>query len=124
MIRPGVVLLVCACLVAHAADERPARKSGAKQPVQTSTCSDVPAHPFDVILGRPMSNAVTVSVLCYADTEGWLAYGAQRGNLSSRTPNRTDFVAAAVPVAATTAAAPAWNKLRLVIRSPILPALA
>ena len=84
-----IVLLICAGLVAQAADERPARKGGSRQPVQTSNCNDVPAHPFDLILGRPTSNAVTISVLCYADTEGWLAYGTQRGDLSSRTPTRS-----------------------------------
>jgi hypothetical protein len=86
MIRWATLLLFCAALVAQAADEKPARKGGSRQPVQTSTCNDVPAHPFDLILGRPTSNAVTVSVLCYADTEGWLAYGTRRGELSSRTP--------------------------------------
>lgn len=55
----------------------------------TSQCNEVPAHPFDLILGRPTSNAVTISVLCYADTEGCVAYGTQRGSLTNPTPTRS-----------------------------------
>ena len=86
---PGVILVTFACLVARAADERPARKGGSRQPVQTSACNDVPAHPFDVILCRPTSNAITISVLCYADTEGCIAYGTQRTSLTALTPTRS-----------------------------------
>jgi hypothetical protein len=88
MMRRGVIFLVCAGLVAEAADEKPARKGGSRQPVQTSTCNDVPAHPFDVILCRPTSNAITISVLCYADTEGCVAYGTQRASLATQTLTR------------------------------------
>jgi hypothetical protein len=75
-------------LVAHAAEEKPARQGGARQPVQTSRCNDVPAHPLDLILGRPTSNSVTVSVVCCDDTEGFIAYGTQPGKLIARTPVR------------------------------------
>jgi hypothetical protein len=88
MMRWGVMLLLCASLVAQATDEKPARKGGSRQPVQTSNCNDVPAHPFDVILCRPTSNTITVSVLCYADTEGCIAYETQRGRLAAQTPSR------------------------------------
>ena len=57
----------------------------ARQPVQNSVCNDVPAHPFDLIVGRPSSNAVTVSVLCYEDTTGYIAYGIRQGNLDATT---------------------------------------
>lgn len=83
-----LVLLVCACLAAHAADEMPTRKSGSRQPLQTSACNDVPAHPFDLILGRPTSNSVTVSVLCYEDSQACVAYGTNQANLASRTSSR------------------------------------
>ena len=81
-------LVVCATVAVRAADERPPRKGGPRQAIQTSKCSDVPAHDFDLILGRPGSNAVTVSVLCYAAAEGCIAYGTQAGKLSTRTPAR------------------------------------
>ena len=81
--------LLCAVLAAHAADEKPARKGGSRQPVQTSKCNDVPAHPFDLILSRPTSNSVTVSVLCYDDAAGFIAYGTQSGKLLATTPSRS-----------------------------------
>jgi len=81
-----ILLLLGMGLLARAADEKPARKGGSRQPVQTSKCNDVPAHPFDLILGRPTASSVTVSVLSYRDAEGFIAYGTQTGKLASRTP--------------------------------------
>ena len=86
--RWSILVLTCAASATHAADERPARKGGSRQPVQTSQCSDVPAHPFDLILGRPTANAVTVSVLSHEDTDGLIAYGTQPGKPTSLTPKR------------------------------------
>lgn len=60
----------------------------AGQPAQNSACNDVPAQPFDLILGRPSSSSVTVSVLCYEDTAGCIAYGTRKGNLASTTQTR------------------------------------
>lgn len=80
------VPLLCACLVSRADDGKQPRKGGSKQPVQTSKCNDVPAHPFDLILGRPTADSVTISVLCYQDTGGYIAYGTERGKPASRTP--------------------------------------
>ncbi len=71
-----------------AGERTPRKGGGSKQPVQTSTGSDVEVHPFDLILGRPTLDSVTVSVLCYEDTEGSLAYGTQSGKLASTTPAR------------------------------------
>ena len=66
------------------AGEKSPRKGGvAKQPIQTSTGSDVPAHPFDLILGRPTTDSGTVSVLCYEDTESCLTYGTESGKLAN-----------------------------------------
>lgn len=61
----------------------------ARQPAQNSTCNDVPAHPFDLIVGRPGSNSVAVSVLCDEDTTGYIAYGTQQGNLAATTQTRS-----------------------------------
>ena len=83
------VALCCASLLdANAADDKSARKRGSRQPVQNSPCNDVPAHPFDVILARPTANSVTVSVICYEDAEGGIAYGKQSVQLTSTTPRR------------------------------------
>jgi predicted phosphodiesterase len=38
-----------------------------------------------LILGRPTSNSITVSILCYEDTQGYLAYDTQPGELTART---------------------------------------
>ncbi len=86
--RLGVALLICAVLIAQAEQEKPARKAGSRQPIQDSKCSDVPAHPVDLILGRPTGNSVTVSVLCYLDTQGYVGFGTQPGVLSSLASSR------------------------------------
>jgi hypothetical protein len=85
----GLVLFFAVLVTAPgAAGETPARNSGSRQPVQTSKCNDVPAHPWDLILGRPTSNSVTISVLCYEDTQGCIAYGTGPGKTVVRTPAR------------------------------------
>ncbi len=66
-----------------AGEKSPRKGGGAKQPIQTSTGSDVPAHPFDLILSRPTTDSGTVSVLCYADTESCLTYGTESGKLAN-----------------------------------------
>lgn len=83
-----VILLACGLVVARAGGDKPGRKGGSKQPVQTSTCSEVPAHPFDLILGRPTARSVTVSVLSYDEVEGWLAYGTKPDKLVAQTAKR------------------------------------
>ena len=82
-----VALLLAPLTVLHAAGENTARKGdGARQAAQTSQCNDVPSHPFDLILCRPTSNSIMVSVLCYEDAEAFIAYGTQPGKLTARTP--------------------------------------
>lgn len=71
-------------IAALAADEKPERKGGSRMPVQVSPCNDVPAHPFDLILGRPTSNSVTVSVLCFQDASGCIEYGTESGKLEAK----------------------------------------
>ena len=48
----------------------------------TSQGTEVPAHPFDLILGRPSASSVTVSVWCAEDAEGCIAYGREAGKLA------------------------------------------
>jgi len=89
VLRPVVGLWLCACLAVTAAEGRKGgRNGGANKPKQNSTCLDVPAHLLDVILCRPASNSVTASILAYQDTEGFIAYGTQRGSHSEQTPTR------------------------------------
>lgn len=88
-IKQVVALLLCVG-VALAASEGKQRgqKTNTRQPSQNSACNDVPVHPFDLILGRPTSNSVTVSVLCYDDAEGFIAFGTQAGKLTAKTPSQ------------------------------------
>ena len=89
VVRLVVWLWLCGCLaVAAAEDRKGARNARANKPKQVSACLDVPAHPCDVVLGRPTRDSVMVSVLCYQDTEGAIAYGTQRGNYPQQTPTR------------------------------------
>jgi len=83
-----IILLACGIVVAQGAEHNQGRKGGSKQPVQTSRCNDVPAHSFDLILGRPAASSVTVSVLSYDDVDGWLAYGTATGKLVAQTAKR------------------------------------
>ena len=41
--------------------------------------TEVPAHPVDVILGRPTRDSVVASVLSYEGVEGYFALGEQPG---------------------------------------------
>jgi hypothetical protein len=87
--RCYVICLLGTALVTPVAAEKPARQQGgSRQPVQTSTASEVPAHAFDVILGRPTGTSITVSVLCYSDAEACIRYGIQPGKLALKTPAR------------------------------------
>ena len=84
----GVLLAVCLVLAVQAAEETNARPDGSRPPVQESRCNDVPSHPYDLVLSRPTSNSVLVSVLCYRDWNGYIAYGTEAGHLMQRTPDR------------------------------------
>ena len=84
-----LVALPLAVLIADAANEKPARKGGgSRQPIMNSPCNDMPAHPFDIILGRPTRDSVTASVLVYQNTEGCIAFGTQHAALTQQTPRR------------------------------------
>ena len=50
--------------------------------------TEVPAQEYDLILGRPTGDSAVLSVLCYAEREGQVAYGVAAGRLDSVTPLR------------------------------------
>jgi hypothetical protein len=53
-VLPAALLMLCAGAALGVPAERQRRKKGGpQQPTQNSTCNDVPAHPFDLALGRP-----------------------------------------------------------------------
>lgn len=54
--------------------------------------TDVPARPFDLILGRPTDTSVTLSVLCYQATRAQVIYGPAADRLEQSLPAR-DFKA-------------------------------
>jgi len=49
---------------------------------------DVPAHPLDIILGRPTPHSITESVLANQDSEGFIEFGPQPGVHPGKTPLR------------------------------------
>ncbi len=48
--------------------------------------TEVPPRSHDILLGRPTDKSVTFSILPYADAEGYIAYGTDRGRPSLKTP--------------------------------------
>jgi hypothetical protein len=61
----------------------PANKPGGS--VAQNLPLDVPAHPIDVILGRPTEHSITVGILVYQDCEGFIEYGASPDDYSNQT---------------------------------------
>ncbi|HQE83174.1 MAG TPA: metallophosphoesterase [Candidatus Hydrogenedentes bacterium] len=45
----------------------------------------VPAHDFDIILGRPTGHCITLSILGYIPMDGYVAYGTAVGDLVRKT---------------------------------------
>lgn len=90
-------VLATVVTVAAASDERPAPGGGGggggkgRKPADKSANvfrTDVPAHPVDVILGRPTQSSITVRVLSYADAEACVAWGAVSGRSTRVTTAR------------------------------------
>ena len=48
--------------------------------------TDVPAHPWDIVLSRPTGNSVVASLMIYRDATVNLEYGTARGVYASQTP--------------------------------------
>lgn len=88
------VMLMLLPVIGDAQSGKPKQKNPRnQQPDRQSQLAvfhtDVPEHPFDIILGRPTREAITVSILAYRDMEGAVEYGDQQG----RYPNRTAALA-------------------------------
>ena len=79
------ILLAIAALLANASPAQQRGRGGRGSATTEVFHTEVPAHPFDVILGRPTRNSVTASVLAYADTEVYLEYGPKKGAYAART---------------------------------------
>ncbi|MEN6403787.1 MAG: fibronectin type III domain-containing protein [Armatimonadia bacterium] len=90
-------LLIAGCAVAlvflvQAAPETPSgqrpaqgQQRGPAQSLPPCFRTEVPAHPFDIILGRPTDHSGTASVLSYADGEAYVEWGTGQGSYSDRT---------------------------------------
>ncbi len=92
------VFAVFASFVAFSVDEKPDRASdrggrggGRRSPDEAIDDprflfrTEVPAHPLDVVLGRPTKTLITASVLTDADREGVIAYGPRAGVPTAKT---------------------------------------
>ena len=87
VVRSLVCLLLCAGVTGGASEGKRDR-GDAKPPTQNSPCNDVPAHPCDLVLGRPTRDSIALSVLTYQGTAGFVAYGTQPGACTCQTPTR------------------------------------
>jgi predicted phosphodiesterase len=69
----AVGLLVC--IPSHAAPGPAGKPKRAAVAQAEDFKTQVPAHDIDVILGRPTSDSITLSVLAYRDMDGFVSYG-------------------------------------------------
>jgi len=81
------------CLLALAApavpSDEPRREGGHRGPSGTNSFNlTVPAQPYDLILARPESGTVTLSVLAYRDMEGQVFWGPKSGTYNAQTSPR------------------------------------
>lgn len=79
----SIALLLAMGLAALAVAQQ--RKGGKRGPQSEIFHTDVPAHPFDVILARPTGRSVTANVLAYQPMEGYVEYGTRQGAYTERT---------------------------------------
>ena len=92
-------LATCATFLAFSADEKPRGPGGGRDgqrkggkggdaPIEELASlfrTDVPAHPLDVVLGRPTKHSITAKVLAYVDREGSIEYGSKAGAPTAKT---------------------------------------
>jgi hypothetical protein len=72
-------------LLTHAAPQAPSARRGAAGDLPPCFRTEVPAHPYDIILGRPTDRSVAASVLSYAKAEGYIEWGRASGEYPNRT---------------------------------------
>ncbi len=76
----AAALAVALLAVGNAQQQRPRQERGQRQDGGRRTQdngearTDVPAHPWDIILGRPTRDSITLSVLAYQPMEGFIEY--------------------------------------------------
>lgn len=88
----AAALAVALLAVGNAQQQRPRQDRGQRPDGGRRTQdngearTDVPAHPWDLILGRPTNNSITASVLAYQSLEGFIEY--ETGKTKNKTPLR------------------------------------
>jgi len=97
----ALALLASAVLTASAQEKRPPRKGpdrdGPSDDVRFLFKTEVPAHPLDVVLGRPTADAVTLSVRAAFEGEGMVVYGAAEGAVKKQRETPLFALSAGVP---------------------------
>jgi hypothetical protein len=83
MPKPLILLMVTLGLLLLSAAGFTQGRRG--QPQTGVFYTDVPEHPFGVILARPTWTTLTLSLLAYQDMEGMIAYGTQKGTYPFKT---------------------------------------
>jgi predicted phosphodiesterase len=82
--RPLFILAFIAGLTCYAQQER-GRGRGGERMKPGAQEIQVPAHPYDLILGRPTKTDVTLSILAYQNREGFVTYGTSPDKLTEKT---------------------------------------
>lgn len=78
----GLVIVACQVFL-------PETSWGQKKPKESAGQKHVfsgpaPAHPFDIVLARPTAKSITASVMVARESQGYIAYGAEKGQLASK----------------------------------------
>jgi predicted phosphodiesterase len=80
-----VLLAALAVIFLHDLPAGAQGKAGDKSGPKHMFAGPAPAHPFDVILGRPTDRSVTVSVLAYREMDAYITWGVTPGERPNRT---------------------------------------
>ena len=86
--RITFILALAAGLACYAQQERKGGRGGERMKPGGPEIQ-VPAHPYDLILGCPTKTSVTLSILAYQDREGYVSYGTAPGKLTEKTAKAT-----------------------------------
>lgn len=72
-------------LSAAQAPQRGERRGGRyRRGVLETFRTDVPDHPYDIVLGNPTGTSVIASVLSYSPVEGYIEFGTRPGEYETR----------------------------------------